>query len=169
MAFDQCCRLENLFFSRQRKFGALQLFPFSFRSEKLLQVLRPLDAAGNIDLHANSRNFGTTALHGIVREIISKCFDGAVMSDQMGDGFVESVAKNNFEWYYVSKPHSKLPPADYRPLDSTIQGKSGGFFVAGKRCSRIHSFVTDLVDSGRVWFIQVTCDVRSVMRISCVD
>jgi hypothetical protein len=66
---------------------------------------------------------GTNALHGIVKEILSKCFDDAAMSSEMADGLVESVAKNNFEWYYVSKPHLKLPHADFRPLDSTIQGK----------------------------------------------
>ena len=85
--------------------------------------MRPFDSAGRVDMDAPSRNFGTNALHGIVREILSKCFDDTAMSSEIADGLVESVAKSNFEWYYVSKPHSKLPPAEHRPLDSTIQGK----------------------------------------------
>jgi hypothetical protein len=123
-------------------------------AQVLLQLLRPFDAAGNIDLHTNCRNFGTIALHGIVREILGQCFDGAVTHGQMGDSFVESAAKNNFEWFYVSKPHTKLPQAEHRPLDSTIQGEL--FDV--EKCARIHVCFADLVDSGRVWFIQVTRD-----------
>ncbi len=109
-------------------------------------------------MSTNSRNFGTNALHGIVKEILSKCFEDPAMSTELGDGFVESVAKNNFEWYYVSKPHIKLPHADYRPLDSTFQGKCIRFVI--KRCSAtillVDSLFPDLVDSGRVCFIQVT-------------
>ena len=91
--------------------------------------MRPFDSAGRVDMDAPSRNFGTNALHGIVREILSKCFDDTAMSSEIADGLVESVAKSNFEWYYVSKPHSKLPPAEHRPLDSTIQGKFLPFII----------------------------------------
>jgi hypothetical protein len=87
------------------------------------QVLRPFDANGGIDPHTHPRNFGTNALYVIVKEILGKCFQSSSMDHALSDWFVESVAKNNFEWFYVSKPHHKLPHADYTPLDSTIQGK----------------------------------------------
>ena len=142
-------RLENFLFPRQRKPGnllrecssvasaCLSLFACVCVRARVVgfltmvrsisptpsQVLRPFDANGGIDPQAYPRNFGTNALYVIVKEILGKCFQSSSMDHALSDWFVESVAKNNFEWFYVSKPHHKLPHADFRPLDSTIQGK----------------------------------------------
>ncbi len=62
------------------------------------QVLRPFDSTGTIDRYAHPGNFGTNALHAIVREVVSKCFQDVTMEKELSESFVESVAKNNFEW-----------------------------------------------------------------------
>jgi hypothetical protein len=99
-------------------------YSHTHHSQKLLQVLRPCQADGrDTDARADYKNFGSSALHGIVKEILGKCFNASAMSCEIGDGFVEAVAKNNFEWFYVSKPHDKLPAGQHCPSQATIQGE----------------------------------------------
>jgi hypothetical protein len=74
----------------------------------------------------------------------AKCFHDVQMERELEDTFVESVAKNNFEWcansllmhtafryefnggkrYYVSKPDSERPRADFRPDAASLQGNA---------------------------------------------